>query len=154
MERLTLEIVEYSTSFCKATFLGALDKLRGAGISIALDDIGAADSNYRRILECRPDYFKIDRYFVHGAYGDVYRQAVLESVADLGRKLGARVIAEGVEEMKDLHTLAEAGIDLVQGFLFSRPLPSEELRDRGLLGGEASAFTTARLSLEGPTVES
>ena len=134
---LLLEIVEYAPSLQGKHFMKAIADVREKGFGIALDDIGAGHSNYRRILDCRPDYFKIDRYFVHGANGDQYRRAVLESIAELGRKVGAKVIAEGVEDMQDLGTLAEVGIDLAQGFLFSRPLHSTQLLESPFLAGES-----------------
>ncbi len=133
-ERVTVEIIEYSPvshqGLCRALF-----GLRRLGVRIALDDIGAGDSNYRRMLDCRPDYFKIDRYFVQGAHQDAYRRAVLESVAELARKFGARVVAEGVEERADLELLESVGIDLVQGFLLCRPLAARQLIARDILTG-------------------
>jgi len=130
---LTVEIVEHAPPWDGRSFLGALDGLRRIGVRIALDDVGLGQSNYRMILDCRPDYFKIDRYFADGCSKDPYRQAVLESIAELARKFGGRAIAEGVEEPEDLAAISEIGIDLVQGFLFSRAEPVEKLVEKGFL---------------------
>jgi EAL domain-containing protein (putative c-di-GMP-specific phosphodiesterase class I) len=116
--RLVIEIVEHAPPWDLDQFHNSLAGLRGLGARIALDDVGLGHSNYMMILECRPDYFKIDRYFVHGAKGDFYRQAVLTSVSQLARPFGARVIAEGVETTADLAATRASGIDLVQGYLF------------------------------------
>jgi EAL domain-containing protein (putative c-di-GMP-specific phosphodiesterase class I) len=116
--RLVIEIVEHAPPWDLAGFHNTLAGLRSVGARIALDDVGLGHSNYMMILECRPDYFKIDRYFVHGAKGDFYRQAVLTSVSELARPFGARVIAEGVETPSDLAATRASGIDLVQGYLF------------------------------------
>jgi len=78
------------------------------------------------ILECRPDYLKVDRHFVDGCHRDFHRRAVLASVAQLARPFGARVVAEGVEEVEDLAALRRLGINLVQGYLLARPLPVAE----------------------------
>jgi EAL domain-containing protein (putative c-di-GMP-specific phosphodiesterase class I) len=123
--RLTVEIIEHLPACEAAVFLRALDRLREMGIKIALDDIGLGQSNYKMILDARPDYFKVDRYLVAGAHGDPRRQAVLESIAQLAHRLGARVVAEGVECSQDLATVLATGIDLIQGYLLSeaRPLP-------------------------------
>lgn len=133
--RLTVEIVEHGPCRDERGFHRALDRLREMGVWIALDDVGQGYSNYRRILDCCPDYVKIDRYFVHGSHADFRRQAILESFVHLARKLRIRVVAEGVEEVADLHTVTDLGIDLIQGHLFSPALSSEQLLNRGLLPG-------------------
>src|SRR6185369_8891608 len=110
-------------------FRNALAGLRDIGARIALDDVGLGHSNFLMILECRPEYFKIDRYFVHGARSDFYRQAVLGSVVHLAKPFGARVVAEGVEDEDDLAAVRAAGIDLVQGWMFGMPQAVEEMED-------------------------
>jgi EAL domain-containing protein (putative c-di-GMP-specific phosphodiesterase class I) len=134
-DRLVVEIVEHAPVWDVEAFRFSLDALRELGCSIALDDVGLGHSNFMMILECRPNYFKIDRYFVHGSRSDIYRQAVLSSVAQLALPFGARVVAEGVETEADLEAVRQAGINLVQGYLFGRP--SEEatlnpIRSRGV----------------------
>lgn len=131
--RLTIEIIEHAHGWDGLTFDRALDSLRGAGVRIALDDVGLGHSNYQMMLDTHPQYLKIDRYFVHGAYSDLDRRAVLDSIAQLAVRLGARVIAEGVEEPRDLLPLADCGIDLLQGFLFARPLSAVQLISSGWL---------------------
>lgn len=121
--RLIVEIVEHAPPWDGPPFLAALDGLRQIGVRIALDDVGLGQSNYRMILDSKPDYFKIDRYFVKGAHADFYRQAVLDSVYRLAHEFGARVVAEGVEDAIDLATLRSLGIGLVQGNFFSQPRP-------------------------------
>jgi EAL domain-containing protein (putative c-di-GMP-specific phosphodiesterase class I) len=116
-ERLVVEIVEHAPPWDVAGFRNGVAGLRAIGARVALDDIGLGHSNYMMILECRPDYFKIDRYFVHDAGNDFYRKAVLASVAQLARPFGARVVAEGVETAEDLRSAREAGISLFQGWL-------------------------------------
>jgi EAL domain-containing protein (putative c-di-GMP-specific phosphodiesterase class I) len=130
LDRLVVEVVEHVSPWDRPSFLNTLDGLRAIGVSIALDDIGLGQSNYQMILDTRPDYFKIDGYFVRGCRGDFYRQAVLESVAGLAARFGARVIAESVEEEADLEMVTKLGIDLVQGWLFGRPTSAEEQNQR------------------------
>jgi EAL domain-containing protein (putative c-di-GMP-specific phosphodiesterase class I) len=130
---VTVEIVEHAPPWDGRSFLGALEGLRRIGVRIGLDDVGLGQSNYRMILDCRPDYFKVDRYFALGCAKDPYRQAVLESIHELARRFGGRVVAEGVETQEDLGAINAIGIDLVQGFLFSPPLPLGALVDAGLV---------------------
>lgn len=120
-DRLVIEIVEHAPPWDVVAFRTALHRLRDLGAAIALDDIGLGHSNFMMILECRPNYFKIDRYFVRGARSDMYRQAVLASVAQLALPFDARVVAEGVETEADLEAVRHAGINLVQGYLFGMP---------------------------------
>ncbi|MFA6954336.1 MAG: EAL domain-containing protein [Thermoanaerobaculia bacterium] len=129
LSRVVVEIVEHAPAWNSPGFLSSLEKLRELGMSIALDDIGLGQSNFKMILECRPDYFKIDRYFVAGCHRDPYRVAVLQSIFELSERFGGRVIAEGVEYESELECVKNIGIRLVQGFLFSRPVPPD-LRGR------------------------
>jgi EAL domain-containing protein (putative c-di-GMP-specific phosphodiesterase class I) len=128
---LIVEIVEHAPPWDGHSFLAALQTLRDMGVRIALDDVGLGQSNYRMVLDCRPDYFKIDRYFAHGSAGDPHRRAVMESVHQLARKFGAQVVAEGIERPEDLETVTSLGIDLVQGYIFSPPVTADKLNGHG-----------------------
>jgi EAL domain-containing protein (putative c-di-GMP-specific phosphodiesterase class I) len=119
--RLVVEIVEHAPPWDVIGFRSALAGLRRLGARIALDDVGLGHSNYMMICECRPDYLKVDRYFVDGCHTDFHRRAVLASVAQLARPFGARVVAEGIEDPLDLAVLRRLDIALAQGFLFGRP---------------------------------
>jgi EAL domain-containing protein (putative c-di-GMP-specific phosphodiesterase class I) len=85
------------------------------------------------ILDCRPDYFKIDRYFAFGCAKDPYRQAVLQTIHELARRFGGRVVAEGVENPEDLETIRAIGIELAQGYLFAPALDPQQLLESGYL---------------------
>jgi EAL domain-containing protein (putative c-di-GMP-specific phosphodiesterase class I) len=128
-ERLVLELVEHGQPWDWSALKLNLDGLRHIGVRVALDDFGTGQANYLMLMECRPDYLKVERHFVHGCHTDERRQVFLESLADLGQRIGARVIAEGVEEAGDLVRVRAAGIGLVQGHLLGRPGPAEEWRD-------------------------
>jgi len=125
--RLTIEIIEHGQYWDGVTFHDALASIRDMGACIALDDVGLGYSNLRMMLESRPDYLKIDRYFVSGAHADPRRTAVLRSVAELGDQLSARVIAEGIEEEAELEILKGLGIELIQGYLFTKPIDADGL---------------------------
>jgi EAL domain-containing protein (putative c-di-GMP-specific phosphodiesterase class I) len=129
-ERLVLELVEHGPAWDWTALKLNLEGLRHIGVRLALDDFGTGQANYLMLMECRPDYLKIERHFVHGCHADERRQAFLESLAELGRRIGARVVAEGVELPADLARVRGAGIDLVQGHLLGRPGPAEHWRER------------------------
>jgi len=138
---LVVEIVEHAPPLDVPAFRRALAELREAGLTIALDDVGLGQSNYKMILDVRPDIYKLDRYLVAGAWNDPYRQVILDSLARMVRRLEARAVAEGVEDSHELVAVEAAGIDLVQGFLFARPMPREELVKAGLLTGQVPVVT-------------
>jgi EAL domain-containing protein (putative c-di-GMP-specific phosphodiesterase class I) len=141
--RLIVEIVEHSPPLDVPSFRGALGSLRDAGVTIALDDVGLGQSNYKMILDVRPDIYKLDRYLVNNAWNDPYRQVILDSLARMVRRLEARAVAEGVETAQELVAVEAAGIDLVQGFYLARPLTRDELVASGCLSGHAPAARTA-----------
>ena len=93
-----VEIVEHAPPLDVPGFRRALAELREAGLTIALDDVGLGQSNYKMILDVRPDIYKLDRYLVAGAWNDPYRQVILDSLARMVRRLEARAVAEGVED--------------------------------------------------------
>jgi EAL domain-containing protein (putative c-di-GMP-specific phosphodiesterase class I) len=136
LSEVTVEIVEHAPPWDGRSFLDALEGLRRIGVRIGLDDVGLGQSNYRMILDCRPDYFKVDRYFALGCAKDPYRQAVMQSIHELARRFGGRVVAEGVENTEDLAAIQAIGIDLVQGYLFARAAPLQTLLESGLFGPE------------------
>jgi EAL domain-containing protein (putative c-di-GMP-specific phosphodiesterase class I)/FixJ family two-component response regulator len=133
-DRLVVEIIEHAPGWNKKEFLQTLANLRQMGVKIAMDDIGLGHSNYQMMVDAQPDYFKIDRYFVNGCSHDKHRWAVVASIATLAAKFGGSVIAEGVEDVSDLETLRELGIDLVQAFLFCPPVTVSQLRESDLKG--------------------
>ena len=122
--RLVLEVVEHGHVWDRRVLGFNLDGLRRLGVRLALDDFGTGEANYLMLLECRPDYLKVDRYFVHGCHTDARRQAVLDSLAGLAGRVGGRVIAEGIETLGELDRVRSAGIELAQGFLLGRPGPA------------------------------
>jgi EAL domain-containing protein (putative c-di-GMP-specific phosphodiesterase class I) len=124
--RLIVEVGEQTPATDRVAFVCTLSVLRQHGVSIAIDDVGFGYSNYKAILDARPDYLKIDRYFVHGSSSDRGKLAVVRSILDLAAHFNAKVIAEGVEEIEDHSALQAVGIELFQGFLFSRPAPADD----------------------------
>ena len=107
----------------------ALHHYRSMGFSIALDDLGAGYSSLRLRSELRPDYVKIDRHFIDGIHLDAVKREFVGSILKMAGASRAQVIAEGIELPEELAVLADMGVDLLQGYLFSRPLdqPSSDI---------------------------
>lgn len=99
----------------------ALHHYRSMGFSIALDDLGAGYSSLRLWSELRPDYVKIDRHFIDGIHLDAVKREFVGSILKMASASHAQVIAEGIELPEELAVLADMGVDLLQGYLISRP---------------------------------
>jgi EAL domain-containing protein (putative c-di-GMP-specific phosphodiesterase class I) len=121
-QHLTIEVVEHAPPWDGLAFLSTLDRLRNHGARIALDDVGLGQSNFKMLLDVRPDVMKIDRYFVEHCVTDANRQAVIEVITRLAQRFGADVVAEGVEDEATVRILKLLGIKLMQGFYFSEPV--------------------------------
>ncbi|HEV2348756.1 MAG TPA: EAL domain-containing protein [Terriglobia bacterium] len=131
--RLTVELIEHAPFWDVAGIWRAIDELRSYGMRLAVDDVGAGQSNYNMILDCCPDALKVDAYVVRGCHADKHRVAVLESITTLARRFGAQIIAEGIEEAADLEVLLGMGINLIQGYMLARPMTIQNLLQSGLL---------------------
>lgn len=94
------------------------------GFLFALDDIGIGSSNLDRILLTKPDILKIDRCLVNGIDHDYYKQELFCSIVNIAKKVGALVVAEGVETEAEAIVCCEIGADLLQGFYFAKPQPA------------------------------
>lgn len=124
---LIFELVEHGEAWDTNIFLSALRDIRSLGCQIALDDVGLAHSNFKRILECDPEFLKLDRCIVQDCGHDLRRQALLKWLAFLAKDLGSSLIAEGVESCEELNVLRSHDIGLFQGFLFSKPVSAAEI---------------------------
>lgn len=125
-DQVVIELTEQSPTDDFALLDRALHHYREMGFSIALDDLGAGYSSLRLWSELRPDYVKIDRYFVDGIHHDMVKREFVGSILDIARASSTRVIAEGIEMEEELAVLQDMGVDLVQGYLFGRPLEAPE----------------------------
>jgi EAL domain-containing protein (putative c-di-GMP-specific phosphodiesterase class I) len=152
LERFTLEIVEYAPTCNLPELAKCLSELRASGVRIALDDVGLGQSNYRMILDCNPDYFKLDAYFVRGLGEDSKRRAVVESLVALAKALGSAVVAEGPSSEEDLERLSALGVELIQANILCPAIPLEELQKTGYLG-DPQASTESMVSAENQVVE-
>ncbi len=95
--------------------------LRRLGFGFAIDDAGAGYASFKLIAVLRPSIIKIDREIVHGINHDDAKQALVEAFVSFGRRIGARLLAEGIETRRDLAMLRRLGVELGQGYLLGRP---------------------------------
>lgn len=97
------------------------DALRRRGLRIALDDMGAGFNCLTLLVTVRSDFIKIDRGLVHDARNSRVRSVLLEALVSMAERLGATVIAEGLERTEDVAFCRSLGINLVQGYLLAQP---------------------------------
>lgn len=102
---------------------------RNYGFLIALDDVGEGYSNLNRIALTKPDIVKIDRSAITNIYKDYYKCEIVRAIANLASRIGAVVIAEGVEEQEEIFSCISLGINLFQGFYFSKAISGEEFHN-------------------------
>jgi EAL domain-containing protein (putative c-di-GMP-specific phosphodiesterase class I) len=105
-----------------------LNELRAMGVTIAIDDFGTGFSSLSQLQQLPIGEIKIDRSFVMRMGADRNDAVLMRSIIELGRNLGLRVTAEGVESESIKRSLSELGCDFVQGFHIGRPVVAEECR--------------------------
>jgi diguanylate cyclase (GGDEF)-like protein len=123
---LQLEITESRIVADLPRARAALEELRAMGVMIAIDDFGTGYSSLSQLQQLPVDEIKIDRSFVTRMETDRQDAVLVHSIIDLGRNLGLRVTAEGVETQNVKDVLAELGCDYAQGFHLGRPLVAHE----------------------------
>ena len=101
-----------------------INRLREAGVCIALDDFGVGHSSLNYLKSFAFDKIKLDRSFVWSAETCQKSNAIMNSVASLGRELGITSTAEGIETQSQLDRVVKAGFTEVQGYLFAKPAPN------------------------------
>ena len=135
---VVLEITEHGLTEDESRLAAAVRPLRGLGCDIAIDDLGAGSSGLKSWAEIRPDYVKVDRYFVSGIERDPVRAEILRSLVDMGRATGCRIVAEGIENREQCALVLELGVDHLQGYFLGKPSRIPHLEPPALEGPEAA----------------
>lgn len=99
-----------------------IDAYKKIGFTTALDDFGAGYAGLQMLAEFRPDLIKIDMQLVRGIATNPAKQAILAGIVSIARALDITVLAEGIESEAELMVMRAAGIRLVQGFYFAKPM--------------------------------
>lgn len=120
-DRLVLEITESEAIDDHARFGRIIDEYRGAGIKIAIDDVGAGYAGLNLLADFQPDMIKLDMSLVRSIESRGPRQSIARALTMVCNDLGIDVIAEGVETVEELTWFENEGIRLFQGYLFGQP---------------------------------
>jgi diguanylate cyclase (GGDEF)-like protein/PAS domain S-box-containing protein len=125
--RLVLEVTESALMSNAEMALACLTDLKQLGVRLAIDDFGTGYSSLVYLKRMPVDTIKVDRSFVDGLGADQEDTAIVESVISLAHAVGVEAIAEGVETEAQKWQLVGLGCDLAQGYLWSKPVPREEI---------------------------
>ncbi|ABO49880.1 diguanylate cyclase/phosphodiesterase with PAS/PAC and GAF sensor(s) [Desulforamulus reducens MI-1] len=129
---LELEITESLAMKDVAFTEKTLIELRKMGITLAIDDFGTGYSSLNYLKRLPIDILKIDRSFIHDLNTESDDVAIISAIITLGHNLKMKVVAEGVETKEQLMFLRQQQCDLMQGYLFTKPLPVRELEQKYL----------------------
>ena len=123
---LELELTESSLMQHAESTTDVLLALKGMGVQIAIDDFGTGYSSLSYLRQFPIDVLKVDQSFVHEISADPVRTSIVRAVISMGKSLGHRVIAEGVETREQLAFLQAQRCGEGQGYYFSRPVVAEQ----------------------------
>jgi len=121
-DNLVLELTEHAKVDDYALLIAALDRLRPYA-RLAIDDVGAGYSSMRHIIALKPDILKLDMSLTRDVDRDPARRALAGAMVNFASRIGATIVAEGVEREEERDVLRELGVTYGQGYLFSRPMP-------------------------------
>lgn len=130
LDRVVLEISEGHRIDDYAALHASLESLRADGVRLAIDDAGAGFATFDHMLKLRPDLIKLDISLNRHVKADTMCQALTSAMVTFGARIGAQLVAEGVEDDATVSTLQRLGVQDGQGFHLGRPAPLEELRLR------------------------
>jgi diguanylate cyclase (GGDEF)-like protein len=128
-ESLVLEVLEIGEILEQEVTLGHLQRLRSAGVKIALDDVGSAYASLLRLKNLPIDEIKIDQGFVRELLNKPQDLIFVESLINLGMSMNVVITVEGVETEEHIALMREMEVDYLQGYAIARPLEAEVVAD-------------------------
>ncbi len=124
-----IEITEESIMQDTKTVETTLQKIKDLGITISLDDFGTGYSNFIKLKTLPIDKLKIDKSFIDGVPDNKDDVALTEIVIQTAKILNLKLIAEGVEDERQKDFVFEKGVDYIQGYYYSKPLPAQKIEE-------------------------
>ena len=130
LKYLGIEITEESIMNNSTKVIETLKEIKNLGITVSLDDFGTGYSNLTKLKEFPIDKLKIDKSFIDGIPENKNDIALTKIVIEIGKILNYKLIAEGVENKIQKNFVFENGVDYIQGYYYSKPLPANEVEKR------------------------
>lgn len=125
-ERLHLEITESMFADNKEKVRATLDGIKARNVQVSIDDFGTGYSSLSQLQTLSFDIVKIDRSFVQNMHKG--GEAIIRATMFIANEFGSQTVAEGIETEEEAQKLSDMGVDFLQGFLFAKPMPNDELR--------------------------
>lgn len=122
-DRIVLEITERNAIGDFAGLRRGVDRLRSRGVQVAIDDVGTGYSTLQAISELQPDFLKVDMSLIRNIDRSLIKRGMVSCLVEMGEKIRACIIAEGIERIGEMQALQECGVRYGQGFLLARPAP-------------------------------
>jgi len=124
--QLNLEITETSLLSNTDNLLANMKKLENFGLTFSLDDFGYGSSNLNYIIDLPVKIVKLDKHLTDEYFINEKAEAIVKTVIEMAHSMGIKIVAEGIETTDALDAMKALGVDYIQGFLFSKPLPEHE----------------------------
>lgn len=128
-ETVTIELTESAYFDSESRQSSLIRNIRQRGVSVAIDDFGTGYSSFAYLSDCNFDILKIDREFVKDLKHGTHKFFIVKMITQLAHTLNVKVVAEGVETLDELKVVCGLGVDYIQGYFFSKPLPLEQLEN-------------------------
>ena len=123
---IEIELTESAFFDDKNTLIKTISKLKEYGFAVSMDDFGSGYSSLNSLKDMPLDILKLDAEFFRGEAQGERGKIVVSETIKLARSLNMRTVAEGVEVKEQVDFLAEQGCDMIQGFYYAKPMPSDE----------------------------
>ncbi|MDM5271286.1 bifunctional diguanylate cyclase/phosphodiesterase [Sulfurovum sp. zt1-1] len=127
-ELITFEVTEGKAMESEKSTLNEFHKLHKLGVKISLDDFGTGYTSFSYIKKFPADVLKIDRSFMEHILVKKEDQRIVQGIIELAHNLEMKVVVEGIENLQVVELMASYGCDYLQGYYFSKPLPSFEFQ--------------------------
>lgn len=126
-EKLVFELTERGIEDISPETTATFTRLRMHDIQLSVDDFGIGQSGLSKLKEGLFDEIKIDKLFITDISSNESSKLIVENILNLAAQIGVRVVAEGIEDEKNLSCLKQFGCPIIQGYFFSKPIPFKQL---------------------------
>ena len=124
---IQFEITETVATECNAGLRRVAEEFTDAGIGLCLDDFGSGYANLNTVMRLPFSVIKVDRSLLFDICRDEKRAIFYESVVETFHKMNYHIVSEGVETQEEMEQISSWGVEMIQGYYFSKPLPEKEL---------------------------